>query len=67
MLAIRLQLTAVGDHQLLGGRTALRAVRLDLLHDVQAGGDLSEDDMLAIQPRGDHLCTCGSDEEREGD
>ena len=45
---VHLQLTAVGDDQLLGGGAALGAVRFDLLNDVHAVGHTTEDDVLAI-------------------
>ena len=45
-----LQLTAVGNDNLLGGLARLRAVRLNLGHNVQALSDLSKDSVLAVQP-----------------
>lgn len=58
-----LQLTAV-DNGGLDGRadsTGARAERLDLLDDLEGGivGNLAEDDVLAIEPRGHN----GGDEE----
>lgn len=46
------KLTAVGDGDLGLGGTAGRAVGLDLLDNVHAFDDLTEDNVLAVQPRG---------------
>lgn len=54
-----LQLAGGSDQDLLAGLAALAAVRLDLADDVHAFGDLAEDDVLAVQPRG----LLGADEE----
>ena len=45
-----LQLTTVGNDDLLGGLAALRAERLDLLDDVHTLDDAAEDDVLTVQP-----------------
>jgi hypothetical protein len=52
-------LAAVGDDDLLGGLAALGAERFDLLADVHAFDDLTENDVFAVQPRG----LGGADEE----
>ena len=44
-------MTGVVDDDLLGGLAALGAERLDLLDDLHALNDLSENDVLAVQPR----------------
>jgi len=50
--AAALALTAVGDDNLLGGLAALGSEGLDLLDGVHALDDLSEDDVLAVEPGG---------------
>lgn len=54
-----LQLSTVGDHNLLGGLSGLVAVGFDLPDDVHAFDDASEDDVAIIEPGGLH----GGDEE----
>lgn len=49
-----LKCTTVLNHNFLCGLAGLRAIRLDLLDDIQALDDLAEDDMLVIQPGGLH-------------
>ncbi len=45
-----LELSAVGDDDLLGGLAGLRANSLDGLDDIQALNNLAEDNVLAVQP-----------------
>ncbi len=47
-----LQDSAVGDDNLGGTLSGLRSVRLDLLDNIHALDNLSEDDVLAVQPGG---------------
>jgi len=54
-----LKLTAVGDSDLLGAFSGLGSIRLDLLDDIHALDNLSENDMFAVQPGG----LGGTDEE----
>lgn len=56
---IDLQLSAVGDHDLLGGLARLAAEALDRLDDLQTLDNLAEDDVTLVQPGGLH----GADEE----
>lgn len=48
------ELTAVIDADLLAGLSVLRAVGLDLLDNVHALDNLSEDDVPVVQPGGLH-------------
>merc|ERR1712037_598884 len=57
--AAALALAGVGDEDLLGGLAALGPEGLDLLDGVHALDDLSEDDVLAVEPGG----LCGAQEE----
>jgi len=45
-------LTRLGDDHFGAGAARLAANLLDGLHDIHAGGDPSENDVLAVQPRG---------------
>merc|ERR1719240_1279952 len=50
-LGVHLELTRVGDGDLLGGLATLRADTLDGLHYVHALDDLAEDDVAPVEPR----------------
>ena len=53
--------TGGGDDDALLRPSGLGALLLDSLHDIHALDDLTEDDVLAVKPRGNHRC----DEELE--
>lgn len=53
------KLATVGDDHWLRAGTTLGANTLNLPHDIIALNHLSENDVLVIQPRGDH---CGDEE-----
>jgi len=54
-----LELARLIDHNLLGGLTALRAVRLDLLNDIHAFNHCPKHHVFAVEPRG---LDCGQEE-----
>lgn len=54
-----LQLTTVGDHNLLGGLAGLVSVGFNLADDVHTFDDTAENDVAVIEPGGFH----GGDEE----
>jgi len=54
-----LELARLVDHNLFGGLTALRAVRLDLLDDIHTLDHCPEDHVLAVKPRS---LNCGQEE-----
>jgi len=47
-----LEFTAVGNHNLLGGLAALRAITFNFLHHIHAFNDRAKYNVLAIQPSG---------------
>jgi hypothetical protein len=47
-----LTLAAISNGDLLGGLAALGTIGIDLLDDLHAFDDLTEDDVLAVQPLG---------------
>lgn len=49
-----LKWTTIGDHNLLCGLARLRAVRFDLLDNIQALNNFAKDNVLVIQPGGLH-------------
>jgi len=49
----KLELTTVGDHYFLLGLSITGSTSLHFLHQLHIGGDFAENDVLAVQPRGD--------------